>query len=127
MLPCRTAAKYVITAIPMETHELFFFLCMIVPSLDFDALAVLFLKAVTLAVPGEHVGMRPVTLSWAVALALGCFASGVQAPVFHPVPLQWGGQWDDTVEGSVLLHGLGWGWGRGLYCHARFCLSWTSE
>lgn len=34
---------------------------MIVPSLDFDALAVLFLKAGTLAVQGEHVGTCPVT------------------------------------------------------------------
>lgn len=74
----------------METHELFFFLCMLVPGLDFDALAVLFLKPVTLAVKGEHVCKCLVTEIWAVALALGSFANGVQVFSFHSVPLQVG-------------------------------------
>lgn len=55
MLPYLTAARHAITAIPMETQELLL-LRMVVPSLDCDALAVLFLKAVTLAGKGEHVG-----------------------------------------------------------------------
>jgi len=55
VLPYLTAARHAITAIPMETQELLL-LRMVVPSLDCDALAVLFLKAVTLAGKGEHVG-----------------------------------------------------------------------
>ena len=68
----------------------FFFLCLLVPSLDFDALAVLFLKPVTLAVKGEHVGKCLVTEIWAVALALGSFTKGVPVLSFHSVPLQAG-------------------------------------
>lgn len=63
---------------------------MIVLSLDSDALAVLFLKPVTLAVKGEHVGKCLVMEIWAAALALGSFANGVQVFSFHSVPLQAG-------------------------------------
>jgi len=66
----------------------YFFLCLIVPTLDFDALAVSFLKPVTLAVKGEHLGKCLVTEIW--ALALGSFANGVQVLSFHSVPLQVG-------------------------------------
>lgn len=63
---------------------------MIVPSLDFDALAVLFLKPVALAVKGEHVGKCLVTEIWAVAVALGSVDNGVQVLSFHSLPLQAG-------------------------------------
>lgn len=99
---------------------------MIVLSLDSDALAVLFLKPVTLAVKGEHVGMGKCLVMeiWAAALALGSFANGVQVFSFHSVPLQ-AGRADGWAlwMGSTLLHSLSRRLGEGLlYYHARFLL-----
>lgn len=78
----------------------FFFLCMIVLSLDFDALSVLFLKPLTLAVKGEHVGKCLVTEIWAAALALGSFANGVQVTEFSLCSLASGeGRRMNAVDG----------------------------
>lgn len=106
----------------------FFFLCMIVPRLDSDALAVLFLNPVTLAVEGEHVGECLVTEIGAVAVALGSFANGVQVLSFHSVASRAGraGGWTLWV-GSVLLQSVSGG-GKGCCIPSLgFCLSWTSE
>lgn len=69
--------------IPMETQPLCP-LCMAVPSLDSLLVAVLFLKAVTLAEKGEHVGKE---------LGTDCsdsFTSGLQVLSSHSGPLQAG-------------------------------------
>lgn len=119
MLPYLTAARHAITTIPMETQELLL-LRMVVPSLDCDALAVLFLKAVTLAGKGEHVGnacyragQRP--LLW------GLLLRGVRNPL-PPFP--------GRLEGSGMGNGDGLSsapqtdgdWGRGARHHTRLWL-----
>lgn len=91
-----------------------FFLCMIMPSLDFDALAVLFLKPGALAVQGEHVDKCLAANIWAVALALGSLANRVQILSFHSVPVQVGGQKGECC-GWAQLCSIGWG-GMLYYC-----------
>lgn len=100
-----------------------FFLCMIMPSLDFDALAVLFLKPGTLAVQGEHAKNCLATEIWAVALAVGSFSNGVQVLSFHSVPMQVGGQKDGCCGWAQFCSvGCVAGWGGMLYYHTRFLL-----
>lgn len=106
----------------------FFFLCTIVPGLDFDALAVLFLNPLTLAVEGEHVGKCLAMEIGAVAVALGSFANGVLVLSFHSVASQAGrtGGWMLWV-GSILLQSIT-GLGRDCFITSLgFCLSWTFE
>lgn len=59
-------------------------------------LAVLFLKPVTLAVKGEHVGKDLVTEIWALALILSLM--GFRYSVFTLAPCKRGGQKDEHCQ-----------------------------